>query len=92
MKSEFEIKREQDRIRELYRKRKAETMLKMAEEYKRKKVWEAKMKSIKIEPSLTVEELVEKVGGLEKLIEKIGIEKVETVLRAHKIKKLKNKI
>jgi hypothetical protein len=89
MKSEFEIRREQE---ELYRKRKADSILKMTEEYKRKKLWEAKMKSIKVEPALTVDELVEKMGGLEKLLEKIGIEKVETVLRSYKIKKLKNKL
>lgn len=89
MTSEEYIKREQQRIREDYRRRKAEAMLKIAEDYKRKKLMDIRMKSIE---NPTIDELIEKVGGLEKLIEKIGIEKIETVLRAHKIKKLKNKL
>lgn len=90
MKSEEETKREQQRIREMYRKRKAESMIRMAEDYKKRKLWDAKMKSFENPP--TIDELIEKVGGLEKLLEKIGIEKIETVLRAHKIKKLKSKL
>ena len=90
MKSEETIRREQERLRELYRQRKAKALSEV-EEMKRRKFREMKMRELD-NSDLLLKKVIEKVGGLEKLIEKIGIEKVETVLRAYKIKKLKKEL
>lgn len=91
MKSEEVIRKEQQRIKELYHQRKDEAMRKV-EQHKRDVVQRARLLSTKTDQDLLIENILREVGGLEKLVEKIGIEKIETVLRAHKIKKIKNKL
>lgn len=85
------IRREKERLREMYRERKLKAIQEM-EKHKQKVLQKKRMLSIESDTDLLIEKLLKNVGGLEKLLEKIGIEKVETVLRAHKINKLKKKL
>lgn len=85
------IRREKERFREMYRERKLKAIQEM-EKHKQKVLQKKRMLSIESDTDLLIEKVLKNVGGLEKLLEKIGIEKVETVLRAHKINKLKKKL
>lgn len=85
------IRREKERLREMYRERKLKAIQEM-EKHKQKVLQKKRMLSIESDTDLLIEKVLKNVGGLEKLLEKIGIEKVETVLRAHKINKLKKKL